>query len=196
MLCNSDFSESSDKDNDPEGENEDGTDQCGPHHRADFSLHHRNEQRIHINKVRRRRTAFTSNQLKALEEKFQDKKYLTITERNNLAKTMKLSDTQVKTWFQNRRTKWKKQIVPGLEGTLHGDGLNYIYGHNPAFYMAVPCCGDFVNNPNCIQTATPTSEHFAHTLLPTPSPSFFPTSNLQVLYSSMTPYPYLGLPTY
>ena len=63
---------------------------------------------IGLPKVRRRRTAFTSSQLKCLEEKFQDKKYLTIAERNKLAKALNLSDTQVKTWFQNRRMKWKK----------------------------------------------------------------------------------------
>lgn len=70
---------------------------------------------VYINKIRRRRTAFTSNQLKSLERKFHDKKYLTITERNNLAKGLNLTDTQVKTWFQNRRTKWKKQMAPDFE---------------------------------------------------------------------------------
>ncbi|EDO43402.1 predicted protein, partial [Nematostella vectensis] len=67
--------------------------------------------KYHSSKSRRKRTAFTSSQLKYLEEKFQEKKYLTISERNELAKSMYLSDTQVKTWFQNRRTKWKKQMA-------------------------------------------------------------------------------------
>ena len=36
---------------------------------------------------------------------FHDQKYLTINERNNLAKNLNLTDAQIKTWFQNRRTK-------------------------------------------------------------------------------------------
>ena len=73
---------------------------------------------LHFNKVRRRRTAFTSSQLKSLEQMFHDKKYLTINERNNLAKNLNLTDAQIKTWFQNRRTKWKKQMAPDFEASL------------------------------------------------------------------------------
>lgn len=62
-------------------------------------------------KARRKRTAFTSFQLKCLEEKFLMNKYLTIAERDMLAKSLQLSNKQVKTWFQNRRTKWKRENV-------------------------------------------------------------------------------------
>lgn len=66
-----------------------------------------------VRKIRRKRTAFTSGQLTSLEYRFSEKKYLSISERNNLAKRLNLSDAQVKTWFQNRRTKWKRQLSPG-----------------------------------------------------------------------------------
>lgn len=60
-------------------------------------------------KARRARTAFTYEQLVTLENKFQSTRYLSVYERLNLALALNLTETQVKIWFQNRRTKWKKQ---------------------------------------------------------------------------------------
>ncbi|GMT07701.1 hypothetical protein PENTCL1PPCAC_29875, partial [Pristionchus entomophagus] len=60
-------------------------------------------------KARRARTAFTFEQLSALETKFKTSRYLSVCDRLALALALDLSETQVKIWFQNRRTKWKKQ---------------------------------------------------------------------------------------
>ncbi|RXG60765.1 Homeobox protein slou [Armadillidium vulgare] len=65
-------------------------------------------------KPRRARTAFTYEQLVALENKFKQTRYLSVCERLNLALGLSLTETQVKIWFQNRRTKWKKQN-PGCD---------------------------------------------------------------------------------
>ena len=46
----------------------------------------------------------------ALEKNFAKQKYLSIPERLDLAKDLDLTEQQVKTWFQNRRTKWKRQL--------------------------------------------------------------------------------------
>ena len=58
---------------------------------------------------RRTRTAFSCEQLLALERRFTANRYLSINERLTVALALRLSETQVKIWFQNRRTKWKKQ---------------------------------------------------------------------------------------
>ena len=52
---------------------------------------------------RKARTAFSDSQLQLLETTFEQHKYLSVEERGSLAKRLGLSDTQVKTWFQNRR---------------------------------------------------------------------------------------------
>lgn len=54
-------------------------------------------------KPRRRRTAFTHAQLAYLERKFRVQKYLSVADRSDVADTLNLSETQVKTWYQNRR---------------------------------------------------------------------------------------------
>lgn len=69
---------------------------------------------VSAGKPRRARTAFTYEQLVALENKFKTTRYLSVCERLNLALSLSLTETQVKIWFQNRRTKWKKQN-PGMD---------------------------------------------------------------------------------
>ena len=54
------------------------------------------------------RTIFTSEQLQELEKHFNDQKYLSKFDRCRLASSLDLCQRQVKTWYQNRRTKWKK----------------------------------------------------------------------------------------
>uniref|UniRef100_A0A914VUM6 Homeobox domain-containing protein n=1 Tax=Plectus sambesii TaxID=2011161 RepID=A0A914VUM6_9BILA len=66
-------------------------------------------------KHKKPRTSFTKNQVAELETRFHDQKYLASTERASLAKELTMSDAQVKTWFQNRRTKWRRQAAEEKE---------------------------------------------------------------------------------
>jgi len=61
-------------------------------------------------KRKKPRTSFSRLQIIELEKRFQRQKYLASGERSALAKTLKMTDAQVKTWFQNRRTKWRLRL--------------------------------------------------------------------------------------
>uniref|UniRef100_A0A1I8J7C6 Homeobox domain-containing protein n=1 Tax=Macrostomum lignano TaxID=282301 RepID=A0A1I8J7C6_9PLAT len=63
---------------------------------------------LDLDRPKRARTTFSSDQLVRLEEAFRHNHYMVGRERNELAKALGLSETQVKVWFQNRRTKFKR----------------------------------------------------------------------------------------
>ncbi|KTF74132.1 hypothetical protein cypCar_00037866 [Cyprinus carpio] len=60
-------------------------------------------------KPKRIRTAFSPSQLLRLERAFEKNHYVVGAERKQLANGLCLTETQVKVWFQNRRTKHKRQ---------------------------------------------------------------------------------------
>uniref|UniRef100_A0A2K5ELF9 NK1 transcription factor-related protein 1 n=1 Tax=Aotus nancymaae TaxID=37293 RepID=A0A2K5ELF9_AOTNA len=88
-------------------------------------------------KPRRARTAFTYEQLVALENKFKATRYLSVCERLNLALSLSLTETQVKIWFQNRRTKWKKQN-PGADTSAPTGGAGSGAGGRPGLSPLSP----------------------------------------------------------
>ncbi|TDG46181.1 hypothetical protein AWZ03_007389 [Drosophila navojoa] len=64
---------------------------------------------------RKPRQAYSAKQLDRLESEFKADKYLSVTKRMELSKSLGLTEVQIKTWFQNRRTKWKKQLTSRLK---------------------------------------------------------------------------------
>ena len=69
-------------------------------------------------KKRRPSCLFTLEQVYKLEQRYATQKYLTQHEREQLAKTLKLTETQVKIWFQNRRYKNKRQQLEQARPSL------------------------------------------------------------------------------
>ncbi|VEL37546.1 unnamed protein product, partial [Protopolystoma xenopodis] len=68
---------------------------------------------------KRTRAAFSHAQVFELERRFGQQRYLSAPERAELARILKLTETQVKIWFQNRRYKTKKRHV--LQVSCSGD---------------------------------------------------------------------------
>lgn len=69
---------------------------------------------------KRSRAAFTHSQVYELERRFNHQRYLSGPERADLAHNLKLTETQVKIWFQNRRYKTKRKQQMQHESMMPG----------------------------------------------------------------------------
>lgn len=64
---------------------------------------HRNQQKRKGGQIR-----FSTEQTCKLENMFKTQRYLSPPERKKMANILRLTERQVKTWFQNRRAKWRR----------------------------------------------------------------------------------------
>ncbi|KAF6131737.1 NK2 homeobox 8 [Phyllostomus discolor] len=64
-------------------------------------------------KRKKRRVLFSKAQTLELERRFRQQRYLSAPEREQLARVLRLTPTQVKIWFQNHRYKLKRTRAPG-----------------------------------------------------------------------------------
>ncbi|XP_034040726.1 homeobox protein Nkx-2.3 [Thalassophryne amazonica] len=76
---------------------------------------------------RKPRVLFSQAQVFELERRFKQQRYLSAPEREHLASSLKLTSTQVKIWFQNRRYKCKRQRQ---DKTLEMAGHHHHHHHH------------------------------------------------------------------
>ncbi|XP_041371235.1 homeobox protein Nkx-3.2-like [Gigantopelta aegis] len=104
---------------------------------------------------KRSRSSFSHGQVYELERRFRHQRYLSGPERADLAAALKLTETQVKIWFQNRRYKTKRRqlqheqamaenVKQAAVTLLVKDGKRMFgsqdYGR-PLFYPSIPFPG-------------------------------------------------------
>lgn len=77
-------------------------------HRTASSL---GDENLSLKRKKRSRAAFSHGQVFELERRFAQQRYLSGPERSDLAKSLRLTETQVKIWFQNRRYKTKRKQI-------------------------------------------------------------------------------------
>ncbi|KAH8317151.1 hypothetical protein KR074_005617 [Drosophila pseudoananassae] len=73
-----------------------------------------------MSRKKRSRAAFSHAQVFELERRFAQQRYLSGPERSEMAKSLRLTETQVKIWFQNRRYKTKRKQIQQHEAALLG----------------------------------------------------------------------------
>ncbi|PFX22209.1 Homeobox protein HMX3 [Stylophora pistillata] len=132
----------------------------------------------------RSRSSFSVEQVLQLERVFDRQKYLGSRDRQRLAAQLQMSETQVKTWFQNRRMKQKKKRAEDVERRTKLSFLrNLAYSMQHGFHSYPPDC-------DCRPPTYPDTPLVLRTELPSKyaCPSASPWSN----FPYYPPPPYWG----
>lgn len=135
------------------------------------------------NPKKKRRVLFSKAQVFQLESRFRVQKYLSAVERDQLARMINLTPSQVKIWFQNHRYKSRQQIkqdgqfeedikapcgghyhpaeVPCLQPCPYYEPRNSINSFPSAFMPWAPVCPSPSLSPmNSFSIAARQNQHF------------------------------------
>lgn len=108
--------------------------------------------------TRKPRTIFTSHQLRELNRAFERTHYLSLPERAELAHALGLTQTQIKIWFQNKRSKFKK-IIKANGGQMPAPST-LITPANPALWSEYAKSGYGIPSlPSHISPYSPVTTH-------------------------------------
>ncbi|XP_076354807.1 homeobox protein DLL-1-like [Tachypleus tridentatus] len=140
------------------------------------------EESLRVNgkekKMRKPRTIYSSLQLQQLNRRFQRTQYLALPERAELAASLGLTQTQVKIWFQNKRSKCKKM----LKAQQQAPGQQPGQGHQPQHPNHTPV----LPPPNpAITPQTPTEPPDTHSPGSAGQPGLLPPNSSSPAVSSL-----------
>lgn len=114
---------------------------------------------------RKPRQAYSAEQLECLEAEFKLDKYLSVSKRMELSEMLNLTEVQIKTWFQNRRTKWKKQLTSRLKiAQRQGHYLSSHLTPNETLSAHYSFLAPYYRNSLCLLTAASARSANATTL--------------------------------
>jgi len=142
-------------------------------------------------KRKKPRTSFSRLQIIELEKRFHRQKYLASAERSALAKGLKMTDAQVKTWFQNRRTKWRSVSLARCYTAViisiarqHANARKAQYCYSKSTRLSV-CLSVRLSNAVIVSKRMDISSHFFDILIGHHSSFFRP--NRHYKFSRKTP---------
>lgn len=130
-----------------------------------------------------------------LEKKFTERKYLSSAERGELAEKLKLSDMQVKTWFQNRRMKYKRQTeeaeleVKSPKFSYHTPFVSYSSLYNYMHYKTTDGLPSYSYNPpeSCRPQSSTTADSYSFSPTPQISPNYFGSVHNGGIFTPLSP---------
>ncbi|CAH8563608.1 unnamed protein product [Schistosoma rodhaini] len=128
-----------------------------------------NSKSLSIQLLRRKkktRTVFSRNQVYRLESTFALKRYLSSSERVGLARTLQLTETQVKIWFQNRRNKWKRQVNVDYKSTNDSNSDDIISSRSTGVILPSSMIGT-TKLQTSVTDFDPSSTHISGSIGPT-----------------------------
>ncbi|XP_059585991.1 homeobox protein MSX-1-like [Alligator mississippiensis] len=151
----------------------------------------------------RPRTKFSTSQLQELERSFQEQRYIGASEKRRLSKVLNLSQTQIKTWFQNRRMKFKRQTQDArVEALFSGLFVPYhcypeiqtsSYPHGMEFNIAssssaaVPCVSLHTPMPSPALLLPPAPTQSIQAVVPSPALLLPPAPGFSSYPSAISP---------
>lgn len=142
-----------------------------------------------VKKRRRGRVRFTDRQVELLEARFVQDQYLPAMERTHLATVVGLNESQVKTWFQNRRAKSKraakrKARAAALASQPHG--VMSLSTSSSSACAALRQCSDSASSGVAAQSAQSPYAGYATNAYGTPGGQVYANGAGQAVGSSYT----------